>query len=144
MPTCSRFSQVLLELTLTNYVTQVNTTMEGNTEQDVERRSRANSAVSISAVDRLRAATDRTWSERELVQHAVQMLNEIAIEDRDFHFRTYENCFVGREAVDWMIKSGTVEDRVEALQLGNQMLQAGLIHHVLDEHGFKDMNLFYR
>eukprot|EP00959_Pyramimonas_sp_CCMP1952_P162245 3392386-Pyramimonas_sp.AAC.1 len=77
-------------------------------------------------------------------QHAVQMANELEICDRTFHFRTYENCFIGKDAVTWLVRTRTVLDRVEAVQLGEQMVEAGFIYHVLGEHDFKDMNLYYR
>mmetsp|Transcript_1438 Transcript_1438/g.2879 ORF Transcript_1438/g.2879 Transcript_1438/m.2879 type:complete len:176 (-) Transcript_1438:412-939(-) len=106
--------------------------------------SNSDASTATTALDRLHATSQRTWSHLELVQHAVQMANELDISDRTYHFRTYDCCFIGREAVDWMVDTGAVVDRVEALILGNYMIGVGLIHHVLNEHGFKDMNLFYR
>ena len=32
----------------------------------------------------------------------------------------------------------------EALKLGNQMIDLGIMHHVVFEHNFKDKPLFYR
>ncbi|WP_371357521.1 hypothetical protein, partial [Hydrocoleum sp. CS-953] len=34
--------------------------------------------------------------------------------------------------------------REEAILMGELMLQQGIIHHVFDEHNFKDEPLFYR
>lgn len=34
--------------------------------------------------------------------------------------------------------------REEAILMGQLMLEQGIIHHVLDEHNFKDEPLFYR
>eukprot|EP00976_Prorocentrum_cordatum_P003178 61601-Prorocentrum_minimum.AAC.2 len=87
----------------------------------------------------------QTWTELELLQHAVRMASELDISAHTFHFKTFEHCFTGQEAVTWMVESDIVVDRIEGVQLGEQMVQAGLIYHVVDEHGFKDMkNMFYR
>mmetsp|Transcript_24186 Transcript_24186/g.52787 ORF Transcript_24186/g.52787 Transcript_24186/m.52787 type:complete len:192 (-) Transcript_24186:163-738(-) len=86
----------------------------------------------------------RTWSERELILLAVQMSNEIPVCDHSYHFCTYEYSFIGKEVVNWMIESGVVDDDIEAVDLGNQMLRAGLIHHVMNDHLFKNQDLFYR
>jgi hypothetical protein len=34
--------------------------------------------------------------------------------------------------------------REEAARAGRRLVEAGLLHHVLDEHGFEDARLFYR
>ncbi len=34
--------------------------------------------------------------------------------------------------------------REEAVEVGNLMLERGILHHVLDEHPFEDSGLFYR
>lgn len=65
------------------------------------------------------------------------------LQDRRYHLRLYPHCFVGREAVAWMVdKYGF--SRQEALEVGNGMLEEGIIYHVSREHPFKDDYLFYR
>ena len=52
-------------------------------------------------------------------------------------------CFVGAEAVEWLdARPGPVAH--EAIQLGQRLVERGVIHHVLDEHPFRDGNFFYR
>lgn len=34
--------------------------------------------------------------------------------------------------------------RSEAIALGQQLVASGVIHHVLDEHGFRDGHFYYR
>ena len=67
----------------------------------------------------------------------------VAISDRRHRLSTYPRCFVGAEAVAWLMR---VEDisRDEAVHLGQLMLERGLMHHVLDEHPFQDGEFFYR
>jgi hypothetical protein len=65
------------------------------------------------------------------------------IQDRSFRFKAYPKCFVGSEAVDWMVAQYGVS-RPQAVRLGEKMFEAGLFHHVADEHNFKDEYYFYR
>ncbi len=58
--------------------------------------------------------------------------------------RLYEKCFVGSEAVQSLIRSDLCSDVDDAVRIGNLLLQAGVFHHVLDEHAFEDKKLFYR
>ena len=63
--------------------------------------------------------------------------------NRHFHLRTYAHCFVGSEAVDWLITNEGLS-RAQAVRVGRQLMALGLIRHVLDEHDFDDGRLFYR
>ena len=67
----------------------------------------------------------------------------LAIEDRRHLLAVYEKCFVGTEAVEWLMR---VQDltRDEAVRLGQSLVERGIFHHVLDEHPFRDGNFFYR
>jgi Domain found in Dishevelled, Egl-10, and Pleckstrin (DEP) len=65
------------------------------------------------------------------------------IADRTHMLRSYPRCFVGREAVDWLVATRGVS-RSEALRLGRSLVAVGLIQHVLEEHDFKDGDFFYR
>jgi small-conductance mechanosensitive channel len=67
----------------------------------------------------------------------------VPIRDRRHLLTTHPSCFVGREAVDWLVRSEGVS-RAEAVALGQRLVDLGVIHHVLDEHGFRDGHFFYR
>ena len=68
------------------------------------------------------------------------------IRDRKYGFpsKTYPKCFVGSEAVAQLVKEGIASHEEDAVRIGNMMLNAGVFHHVLDAHEFKNENLFYR
>lgn len=67
------------------------------------------------------------------------------IKDRRHHLRTYPNCFVGRELIDWLLDHKESSDRHTAVRIMQRLLDQSIIHHVCDEHReFKDMKLFYR
>ena len=87
----------------------------------------------------------RSWSGEELEELASKMREDEALEIRERRhlFNRYPRCFLGREAVDWLQRHEGISRR-EAVEVGNLMLERGLLHHVLDEHGFEDAGLFYR
>lgn len=52
---------------------------------------------------------------------------------RVHHFRSYPKCFVGEQAVQWMLRSGKVagiHSIDDALELGTQLMEIGSFHHV--------------
>jgi hypothetical protein len=51
------------------------------------------------------------------------------IKARRYHLRVYENCFVGHDMVDWLLKKGEVESRKEAVAMMQKLLDNGVIHH---------------
>jgi pyruvate/2-oxoglutarate dehydrogenase complex dihydrolipoamide dehydrogenase (E3) component len=91
-----------------------------------ERRASFDDAEAAALGDRLRSLVD--------------------IRDRRYGFppRTYVNCFVGRDAVQALIDESAAVDAADAVRLGNMLLDAGVFHHVLKEHPFKNEALFYR
>lgn len=79
----------------------------------------------------------------EAISTAMGGENGVSIKDRRFHFKIFKNVFLGSEAVEWLMINERAT-REEAILMGELMLQQGIIHHVLDEHNFKDEPLFYR
>jgi len=69
----------------------------------------------------------------------------VPIQDRKYRLKTYKDCFVGNEAVDYLIQAGHAETRSDAVELGN-ILMSNLysFEHVTRDHEFKDESLFYR
>jgi hypothetical protein len=65
------------------------------------------------------------------------------IRERTYLGRAYADCFVGRDAVDWMSATHGV-DRESAVTLGQRLVDLRLLHHVLDEHDFIDGYYFFR
>ncbi|TKS81851.1 DEP domain-containing mTOR-interacting protein [Collichthys lucidus] len=67
------------------------------------------------------------------------------IKDRRHHLRTYPNCFVAKELIDWLIEHKEASERDTAIKIMQKLLDQSIIHHVCDEHReFKDLKLFYR
>jgi hypothetical protein len=85
------------------------------------------------------------WSDAELDAVAVRLQGPegVPILDRRRLLARHPRSFVGREAVEWLMRQeGLTRD--EAIALGQRLVERGVIHHVLDEHGFRDGHYFYR
>lgn len=67
----------------------------------------------------------------------------VEICDRFYNSRRFKSCFIGTEAVACLcqIYNASLD---EALRLGQLLIENGQIHHVVDDHEFKDEYLFYR
>eukprot|EP00188_Purpureofilum_apyrenoidigerum_P000290 Plantae.Rhodophyta-Purpureofilum_apyrenoidigerum.ctg11204.p1 GENE.Plantae.Rhodophyta-Purpureofilum_apyrenoidigerum.ctg11204~~Plantae.Rhodophyta-Purpureofilum_apyrenoidigerum.ctg11204.p1 ORF type:complete len:557 (-),score=72.25 Plantae.Rhodophyta-Purpureofilum_apyrenoidigerum.ctg11204:323-1993(-) len=69
----------------------------------------------------------------------------VKIEDRRWNFRQYSKCFIGAELVNWLIDNvdGSLE-REDAVEMGQNLLNAGILHHVTKSESFADQHYFYR
>jgi len=65
------------------------------------------------------------------------------IKDRKYLSKNYPNCFLGKEAVDWLVFNAGCKNRKDALKLGNDLMDKGVFKHVVGEHKLKDKDLFY-
>lgn len=85
------------------------------------------------------------WNDVHVQAVAARMRGHggIVIADRRHLLKVYPRCFVGHEAVLWLMQHEDLT-RGEAIALGETMIRRGILHHVLDEHGFKDGSFFYR
>uniref|UniRef100_A0A3B3UEZ4 Rap guanine nucleotide exchange factor 4b n=1 Tax=Poecilia latipinna TaxID=48699 RepID=A0A3B3UEZ4_9TELE len=67
------------------------------------------------------------------------------IRDRKYHLKTYRQCCVGTELVDWLVmQSACVLTRSHAVGMWQALLEEGVLNHVDQELGFHDKYLFYR
>ena len=89
---------------------------------------------------------EASFDNSDLEELTARLKRVLDIRDRKYGFpsKTYPKCFVGSEAVAQLVKEGIAIDEEDAARIGNMMLNAGVIHHVLDAHEFKNENLFYR
>lgn len=67
------------------------------------------------------------------------------VKDRKYRLQTYKECFVGSEAVDFLVSSGLAQSRTDAVEIGRTLQSdCHLLEHVTRDHEFKDEQLFYR
>ena len=85
------------------------------------------------------------WDDRELTAVAERLggAGGVEIRDRRHRLTVFARCFVGREAVDWLVEHEGLS-RAEATALGQRLFERGVFRHVRDEHDFRDGHFFYR
>lgn len=65
------------------------------------------------------------------------------IQDRTYRMTTYPDCFVGREAVDALVRI-TGRSRPTAIAIGRLLHSIGEFYHVAGEQDFEDDDFYYR
>jgi EAL domain-containing protein (putative c-di-GMP-specific phosphodiesterase class I) len=101
-----------------------------------EGAARARDAMPAAAATRHVDGTSAALARR------LSMPGGLDIRDRVYRLRVYPQCFVGRDAVDWLVREQGLA-REQAVAVGRRLLALGLIRHVVDEHDFEDGELFY-
>ncbi|HAC64072.1 MAG TPA: mechanosensitive ion channel protein MscS, partial [Cyanothece sp. UBA12306] len=84
-----------------------------------------------------------TYADIKTLVKEMRSSRGLSIQDRRYRLNIYPDCFVGSEAVNWLVQHHDYS-REEAVELGQILVERGIIHHVLDQHTFKDSYLFYR
>ncbi len=67
----------------------------------------------------------------------------IKIKTRRHKLKLHHHCFLGNEAVDWLVRHLNIS-REKAVIVGQNLVTKKVIHHVSDEHFFKDEPFLYR
>jgi hypothetical protein len=72
---------------------------------------------------------------------AARFRDGVEIKDRRYRFVRYRNCFVGSEAVDFMIHHKLASTRDAAVVLGRSIMkEIGSFEHVTRDHPFQGRN----
>uniref|UniRef100_A0A672IZW8 Phosphatidylinositol 3,4,5-trisphosphate-dependent Rac exchanger 1 protein n=1 Tax=Salarias fasciatus TaxID=181472 RepID=A0A672IZW8_SALFA len=80
----------------------------------------------------------------EKLYHMMMTKNRHLIKDRRRKLSIVPKCFMGNEFVSWLIDSGEISKADEGVNLGQALLENGIIHHVSDKHQFKNEQVLYR
>ncbi|MED6234774.1 Rap guanine nucleotide exchange factor 4 [Ataeniobius toweri] len=81
----------------------------------------------------------------KILRNAILSRAPHMIRDRKYHLKTYRQCCVGTELVDWqMLQSSCVHSRIQAVGMWQVLLEEGVLNHVDGETNFQDKYLFYR
>ncbi len=65
------------------------------------------------------------------------------VAERTYLAKTYPRCFVGDDAARWLMQRFALPLGA-AETIGQRLLELGVFHHVVDEHGFVESKFFYR
>lgn len=77
-----------------------------------------------------------------LLQNPKQGINFV---DRKWHWKTHQNCFLGLELVNWMLKNfDAILSKEDAVVFGNKLMQEKFFTHVENRHTFLDGHYFYK
>uniref|UniRef100_A0A672PCW1 Phosphatidylinositol-3,4,5-trisphosphate dependent Rac exchange factor 1 n=1 Tax=Sinocyclocheilus grahami TaxID=75366 RepID=A0A672PCW1_SINGR len=80
----------------------------------------------------------------EKLYHMMMTKSRHLIKDRRRKLTTVPKCFWGNEFVSWLLESGEISKAEEGINLGQALLENGIIHHVSDKHQFKNEQVLYR
>jgi pyruvate/2-oxoglutarate dehydrogenase complex dihydrolipoamide dehydrogenase (E3) component len=83
-------------------------------------------------------------SDQGLGALAAAFKENVELKDRKYHMKTYQQCFVGSEAVDYLLNSGEASNREDAVQIGKALEAMHLFEHCTRDHQFSDDYLFFR
>lgn len=71
--------------------------------------------------------------------------NKLQLVNRKWHWKKHQNCFVGSEMVNWLIRNfSDIQTRDEAIEYGQSLMNKGMFVHVLNKHSFLDGHYFYQ
>jgi len=84
------------------------------------------------------------YGEEKLETVGKAMVAGIPVGTRTYHLKKYTSCFLGTEAVEFLIVNKHASDTADALRLGNVLLKRGIFFHVARDHDLKNEKLFYR
>lgn len=126
-------------------------------------------ALGIDAVDeaavaralrQLPALLDETrvaqaWRARDTLREFAEpaaiiafLAGQVAIRARRFRTTSYDECFVGAEAVDALVRFATATHtshaREDVVRMGQALLDLGHLYHVARDQPFRDGPFFYR
>ncbi|NEP62954.1 MAG: mechanosensitive ion channel [Symploca sp. SIO2G7] len=80
------------------------------------------------------------------IEELVQAMREpggVETKNRYYRRNLYPACFIGAEAVEWLMQRQNCTSEV-AIALGELLISQKIIHHVTDQQPFRDDYLFYR
>lgn len=81
----------------------------------------------------------------ELVAIGDQLKRGVRIKHRRYRLKNYRNCFIGSEAVDYIVQAGYADSREIAVHIGRRLeAELDFLHHISNDHQFEDAYLFYR
>uniref|UniRef100_A0A5F5PSP4 Rap guanine nucleotide exchange factor 4 n=1 Tax=Equus caballus TaxID=9796 RepID=A0A5F5PSP4_HORSE len=81
----------------------------------------------------------------KILRNAILSRAPHMIRDRKYHLKTYRQCCVGTELVDWMLQqTPCAHSRTQAVGMWQVLVEDGVLNHVDQEHHFQDKYLFYR
>jgi len=83
-------------------------------------------------------------SKSDVLEVIEKMRSLKLVKDRTYLLKKYPKCFIGSEAVTFFLTTHFCNTIPQAVALGQELMDGDYLHHVTDEHTFKNEHLFYR
>eukprot|EP00795_Rhopilema_esculentum_P013781 gene13781-4710_t len=83
---------------------------------------------------------------RDLWRQISDTGSKLELQSHRFRLKTYTNCFVGHELVDWLLTYGKAANRPQGVAIGQDLLDLGWIESIpaTEEDIFKDEYMLYQ
>ncbi|XP_027534343.1 rap guanine nucleotide exchange factor 4 isoform X3 [Neopelma chrysocephalum] len=116
-----------------------------NNDRMPDKDSMSSSALCQVAKNCNKVPSEKILRAGKILRNTILSRAPHMIRDRKYHLKTYRQCCVGTELVDWMMQqSPCVHLRTQAVGMWQVLLEEGVLNHVDQEHHFQDKYLFYR
>ncbi|XP_051815156.1 rap guanine nucleotide exchange factor 4 [Acanthochromis polyacanthus] len=119
--------------------------MESNADRMPDKENISNNSFVSVSKHQNKVPSEKLLRAGKVLRNAILSRAPHMIRDRKYHLKTYRQCCVGTELVDWqMQQSSCVHSRVQAVGMWQVLLEEGVLNHVDHELSFQDKYLFYR
>ena len=108
---------------------------------EMERKNEADAKSALQDMNPLKT-TDESVALLTVVADAFR--NSVPVRTMRYRFHWYQNVFLGKDAVSFLVHGGYACTRMDAVALGGRLMkELHLFEHVNGQHVFKDEPLFY-
>ncbi|XP_074856759.1 rap guanine nucleotide exchange factor 4 isoform X3 [Carettochelys insculpta] len=116
-----------------------------NNDRNPDKENMSSNALCPVSKNCNKVPSEKILRAGKILRNAILSRAPHMIRDRKYHLKTYRQCCVGTELVDWMMQqSPCVHSRTQAVGMWQVLLEEGVLNQVDQEHHFQDKYLFYR
>uniref|UniRef100_A0A671Q5G4 Rap guanine nucleotide exchange factor (GEF) 4 n=1 Tax=Sinocyclocheilus anshuiensis TaxID=1608454 RepID=A0A671Q5G4_9TELE len=116
-----------------------------NTDRMPDKENLNNSSPGSSSKHLNKVPSEKILRAGKVLRNTILSRAPHIIRDRKYHLKTYRQCCMGTELVDWLMQhTSCVHARVQAVGIWQVLLEEGVLNHVDQELSFQDKYLFYR
>ncbi|GAB1606466.1 1-phosphatidylinositol 3-phosphate 5-kinase-like isoform X1 [Argonauta hians] len=92
-----------------------------------------------------RKLTQNSLQLRELWRHIQHPKDGVEMQSHRFRLKTYQHCVTGKELVEWLLRNGKAAKRVQAVAIGQALIQASYLESVCRQlSSFQDDYTLYK
>ncbi|XP_014610416.1 PREDICTED: 1-phosphatidylinositol 3-phosphate 5-kinase isoform X2 [Polistes canadensis] len=89
-------------------------------------------------------ALQNSASLRVIYEELFRSCQAILLQTHRIRLKSYHNCFIASELVNWMIAQNKAANRVQATAIGQALLEAGFIEPITSENVFSDTAAIFK